>query len=167
MKAVVKGPWGADEDATLAELAADGVPPKAIASRLGRSVNSVYARMSRFGIKSLDQTRWTAEDDGVLRRMASGGMGASSIGACLGRSENAVRIRMHKLGVRSGLRHRYDWASVERMLSDGASVQEAAASEGVTVKKLRSAFLGRNGMTVSEWVKLGAGAGTSRGKVEE
>lgn len=149
---VRKGAWDPDEESRLREMASEGVPPKAIASRLGRDVMSVYSRMRRSGVSLTDPSRWSPADDGALRRMASGGMTASAIGACLERSENAVRIRMHKLGVASGVRHRYDWGRVERMLSDGSPVQEVAAAEGVTVKRLRSAFLGRHGMNVSEWV---------------
>lgn len=148
------GPWGRDEVEALRALAASGTAPKAAAEELGRSLAGVYGKMSQLGLKSYDPSRWTAEEEDALRRLVARGLRASDVGEALGRSEMAVRIRMGRLGLRSESRHRYDWPAVERMLLDGATCAEAAASQGASPKNLRSAFANRHGgASVEAWVE--------------
>lgn len=154
MGRVKSGPWGREEVEALRELAASGTPPKAAAAELNRSLAGVYGKMSQLGLKSTDPSRWTADEEDELRGLVASGLRASDIGGRLGRSEMAVRIRMGRLGLRSASRHRYDWPAVERMLLDGATCAEAAASQGVSTKNLRSAFASRHGgASVEGWVE--------------
>lgn len=154
MGRVKTGKWGPEEVEALKALAASGTPPKAAAAQLGRSLAGVYGKMSQLGLRSHDPSRWTAEEEDALRGLVAGGLRASDIGERLGRSEMAVRIRMGRLGLRSESRHRYDWPAVERMLLDGATCAEAAASQGASTKNLRSAFASRHGgASVEGWVE--------------
>lgn len=148
------GPWGRDEVEALRALAASGAAPKAAAEELGRSLAGVYGKMSQLGLRSYDPSRWTGPEEDRLRRLVAEGLRASDIGEALGRSEMAVRIRMGRLGLHSSSRHRYDWPAVERMLLDGATCAEAAASQGASSKNLRSAFANRHGgASVESWVE--------------
>lgn len=98
---------------------------QALASELGRSVNSVRHRASRLGLGRPASIEWTPEEDRVLAESV-GAMTYSAIGLQLGRSEKSVMARSQRLGLSKG-QHRSWTASDIDFLE--ASHQEMAWSE--------------------------------------
>jgi hypothetical protein len=48
-----RAPWSDEDHCPLADLAGDGYPAPAIAARIGRSVNSIQAMLSKIGVRTM------------------------------------------------------------------------------------------------------------------
>lgn len=55
--AVSKGPWTANEDATLQRLKGEGISPIAIAKQVGRPESSVYRRLDTLAARPVRRAR--------------------------------------------------------------------------------------------------------------
>lgn len=145
-------PWSKDEHSLLRALYARGVAPKKIASRLGRSLRSVYTEASKIGATGRLRRRWLPEDDRRLAELA-GRVSFAEASRILGRSYGSVARRATKLGIsfrRSGVfpdgSRRKPSPKLAReiraLLEAGTEIEETAARLGrkpVTVRRIARA----------------------------
>ncbi|GAC1320190.1 MAG: hypothetical protein NVSMB25_12150 [Thermoleophilaceae bacterium] len=84
--------WRADEDSVVAQMYADGVSLRAIATRLGRSEDAVTSRRRALGIGDR-RLVWSPGRDALIVAAADAGIPASEIAIRLGVSADRVRRR--------------------------------------------------------------------------
>lgn len=110
------GDWTAGETETLRELAGKSRAPE-IARQLGRTLDAVYGKMQRLGIKGHkpgnrhlkpgEGRRGTPEQQAKMRELAEQGLGSEVIARQMGITGNTVRRYASRLGIT--MRARIKW----------------------------------------------------------
>lgn len=143
-----KRAWTTEEIAVMRE---GFMEPRAVAEKLGRTINAVRLKISELGLRPRSDRvvrPWTTEELEQLRRLAATKSHAH-LAMAIGRSRNAVRLKMKELG----LKH----------LTEMVSLKEAERMTGYAHTQLRRAKKGLS----QRWVRYGHRFVISKGQLSE
>lgn len=91
--------WTMPEINRMAQMVADGLTRKQIATRLNRTLESVSRKATKLGLASKVPRYWSEIEDARLRKLVRDGLMLREITKQMGRTTSSIWNRMESIGL--------------------------------------------------------------------
>jgi hypothetical protein len=138
-------PWSAEDDVALAKAHGNGVDPKLLAKRFGRSVGGIRSRIKNILLEDgtiLDRSNagkpWSRADDDALAKAHGNGVDPKLLAKRFGRSKGAINSRIKNLLLEDGrvLGHSNNLLSKSTKLKKDHVKKDKRSKKPVSLRKV-------------------------------